>query len=66
MTGQVSQDPGGSDEPREETGSGEFGNAGMGAASAFEHMKSQRERRHKRLHGTTPAWPEREREGAPE
>lgn len=60
MAGQVSQDPGGSDEPREETGTGEFGNAGMGAASALEQMKSQHERRHRRLHGSKAGWPERD------
>lgn len=58
MKGQVSQDPPGTDEPHEETGTGEFGNAGRGAASALEHLKSQRQRRHKRLHGVEAPWPE--------
>lgn len=60
MTGQVSQDPAGSEEPHDERGSGEFGNAGMGAASALEQMKSQHERRHKRLHGARGSAPQRE------
>lgn len=60
MTGKVSQDPAGSEEPHDEGGSGEFGNAGVGAASALEQMKSQRERRHKRLHGAKGAAPQRE------
>jgi hypothetical protein len=60
MTGQRGQDAAGSEDPGEEAGSGEFGNAGMGAASALEQMKSQHERRHKRLHGNRAGWPERE------
>lgn len=60
MAGQVGQDPNGSDEPNEDAATGDFGNAGMGAASALEHMKSQHERRHKRLHGSNAAWPERD------
>jgi hypothetical protein len=59
MTG-MSQDPAGSDEPQEEAGTGEFGKAGAGAASALEHMKSQHERRHKRLHGTRAGWTQRD------
>jgi hypothetical protein len=60
MTGQGSQDPAGSEEPRDEGGSGEFGNAGMGAASALEQMKSQHERRHRRLHGARHVSPQRD------
>lgn len=62
MAGQVSQDPSGAEEPRDEGASGEFGNAGVGAASALEQMKSQHERRHKRLHGNNAAWPQRDDE----
>lgn len=51
MAGQWSQEAGGSDEPRDEAAGGDFGNAGVGAASALETMKSQRERRYQRLHG---------------
>lgn len=58
--GQVSQDQAGSDEPRDEGAVGDFGNAGMGAASALEKMKSQHERRHQRLHGSNAAWSERD------
>lgn len=61
MSGQVSQEPAGADEPREEANTGEFGNAGMGAASALEQMKSQHERRHKRLHGKA-GWAQRDDE----
>jgi hypothetical protein len=60
MTGQVGQDPARSEEPSDEAGSGEFGNAGVGAASALEQMKSQHERRHKRLHGNRAGWPQRD------
>ncbi len=60
MDGQVGQDAAGSEEPHEEAGSGQYGNAGIGAASALEQMKSQHERRHKRLHGSKSAWPERD------
>lgn len=49
--GQVSQDQSGSEESRDDGAVGDFGNAGMGAASALEKMKSQHERRHQRLHG---------------
>ena len=58
MTGQVSQDPAGSEEPHDEGGSGEFGNAGVGAASALEQMKWQHERRRKRLHGASGIAPQ--------
>jgi hypothetical protein len=60
MTVQVSQDPAGSEEPHDEGGSREFGNAGVGAASALEQMKWQHERRHKRLHGAKGVAPQRE------
>lgn len=58
--GQVSQDQSGSEEPRDEGAVGDFGNAGMGAASALEKMKSQHERRHQRLHGSNAPWSERD------
>ena len=51
MARQTSQDPIGSGEQRDEGGTGQFGNAGVGAASALEQMKSQHERRHRRLPG---------------
>ena len=60
MTGQMSQDLAGSDESREQTNGGDFGNAGMGAASALERMKSEHDRRHRRQHGTRGLWPERD------
>ena len=56
MTGQMSQDPAGSDESRE-AATGRYGNAGEGAASALERMKSEHERRHKRQHGRA-VWPQ--------
>ncbi|NKE65209.1 hypothetical protein RAMLITH_05200 [Ramlibacter sp. RBP-2] len=58
--GQVRQDQTGSEEPRDEGAAGDFGNAGMGAASALEKMKSQHQRRHQRLHGSNAQWPERD------
>lgn len=66
MTGQVSKDPAGSEEPHDDGGSGEFGNAGVGAASALERMKWQHERRHHRLHGPKGLRPQREDDGQPE
>jgi hypothetical protein len=60
MTGQMSQDPAGSEESREQTNSGEFRNAGAGAASALERMKSEHDRRHRRQHGTQASGPERD------
>jgi hypothetical protein len=64
MTGQMSQDPKRSDESREPADTGEYGNAGAGAASALERMKSEHARRHKRQHGRS-VWPpgEDERDG---
>lgn len=61
--GQVSQDQSGSEEPGDE---GDFGNAGMGAASALEKMKSQHQRRHQRLHGSNAPWPERDDDASQE
>ena len=56
MAGQVSQNQAGSEELREEGAAGDFGNAGTGAASALEKMKSLHARRHQRLHGSNAPW----------
>jgi hypothetical protein len=60
MRGQVGQDPAGSEQPHDEGGSGEFGNAGIGAASALKQMKWQHERRQKRLPGAEAMASQRE------
>lgn len=60
MTAQMSEDPAGSDESQE-SGFGKYGNAGEGAASALERMKSERERR--RGHGRS-GWPQGNEEQA--
>jgi hypothetical protein len=62
MTVQMSQDPAGSDESREQASHGGFGNAGVGAASALERMKSEHDRRHQRQHGTSAVQPGRDDE----
>ncbi len=59
MKGQMSQDPKRSDESREPAGTSEYGNAGVGAASALERMKAEHARRHKRQHGRS-VWPQGE------
>jgi len=66
MAGQNSQDQSGSGEQQDEGCTGEFGNAGVGAASALEQMKSQHERRRHRTHGSRALWPVRDDDSRPE
>jgi ribosomal protein L15 len=65
MAGQTTQDSIGSGEQRDEGATGQFGNAGVGAASALEQMKTQHERRHRRLLGRIGS-PELDDERRPE
>ena len=65
MARQMSQDQSGSGEQRDEGGTGHFGNAGVGAASALEQMKTQHERRRNRTLGSRAVWPVRDDDSRP-